>query len=405
MILCGSMIHAQLFNTSLRVSVAFHIDSDHGRNASSGPWFSGFKKNIDYKLKRCFQHVFSVRGFYFIQVLDVLWWERLYSSISAPDPVSTVSLCPMWCCPESGFHWFGCVSGGPRCSRSRSIKGSCFGPHFYMHSRYFKGCIHIRTPSLYMYMYIYILYLCVCVPSLSLSRICVYSICIYVYMYMYMHMHVHVHMHMHMYIYMYICESWFFIKCTVCLNQYQPSYSGGVFPANVSMAWGIGKLYKTDKQKGVDHYCGTTKALACTSKSYRMIAILDAIMMVSSTADHALKEIAAAHIHPCKSPLTSRFTIFIPFIPILQNFPGKNSIEGASRWPSNTPSTPKMCLSFSSVSAKPAKVAPKRKVLMVCSVSLAQGEAVHITASLQWLELGNSTSQCSRMHDDYPRVS
>jgi hypothetical protein len=88
-------------------------------------------------------------------------------------------------------------------------------------------------------------------------------------------------------------------------------------------ALGIGKLYKTDKQKGVDHYCGTTKALACTSKSYRMIAILDAIMMVSSTADHALKEIAAAHIHPCKSPLTSRFTIFIPFIPILQNFPVK----------------------------------------------------------------------------------
>ena len=29
----------------IRVSVAFHIDSDHGRNASSGPWFSGFKKN------------------------------------------------------------------------------------------------------------------------------------------------------------------------------------------------------------------------------------------------------------------------------------------------------------------------------------------------------------------------
>ena len=43
-----------------------------------------------------------------------------------------------------------------------------------------------------------------------------------------------------------------------------------------------------------------------------------------------------------------------------------------------------MCLSFSSVSAKPAKVAPNRKVLMVCSVSVAQGEAVHITASLQW---------------------
>jgi hypothetical protein len=72
------MIHAQLFNTSqrktatllnkgptfvglppkkklsiyhlrwsqmIRVSVAFHIDSEHGRNASSGPWFSSFKKN------------------------------------------------------------------------------------------------------------------------------------------------------------------------------------------------------------------------------------------------------------------------------------------------------------------------------------------------------------------------
>ena len=97
-------------------------------------------------------------------------------------------------------------------------------------------------------------------------------------------------------------------------------------------AWGIGKLYKTDKQKGVDHYCGTTKALACTSKSYRMIAILDAIMMVSSTADHALQEIAAAHIHPCKSPLTSRFTIFIPFIPILQNFPVKFNTGPPCGW-------------------------------------------------------------------------
>ena len=38
--------------------------------------------------------------------------------------------------------------------------------------------------------------------------------------------------------------------------------------------------------------------------------------------------------------------------------------------------------SFSSVSAKPAKAAPNRKVLMVCSVSVAQGEAVQITASL-----------------------
>ena len=40
-------------------------------------------------------------------------------------------------------------------------------------------------------------------------------------------------------------------------------------------------------------------------------------------------------------------------------------------------------MSFSSVSAKPAKAAPNRKVLMVCSVSVAQGEAVQITASLE----------------------
>lgn len=45
-----------------------------------------------------------------------------------------------------------------------------------------------------------------------------------------------------------------------------------------------------------------------------------------------------------------------------------------------TPET--LPVSFSSVSAKPANVAPKRRVLMVCSVSVAQGEAVHITASL-----------------------
>ena len=43
--------------------------------------------------------------------------------------------------------------------------------------------------------------------------------------------------------------------------------------------------------------------------------------------------------------------------------------------------------SFSSVSAKPAKAAPNRKVLMVCSVSVAQGEAVQITASLTGWDL------------------
>ena len=169
----------------------------------------------------------------------------------------------MWCCPASGVHWFGCVSGGPRCSRSRSIKGSCrMDPnHFYMHSTYFKGCIHIRTPSLYMYMYVYIyIYMCVCALSLSLSLVYIHIHILYIYIYTYIYtcsvLYVYLYIcvcivyvcicicmcicmcmctYAYVYLYVYVYESWFFIKCTVCLNQYQPSCSGGVFPANVSM--------------------------------------------------------------------------------------------------------------------------------------------------------------------------
>ena len=127
-----------------------------------------------------FNSYFDITREYFISVLSL----RLCHGVS------------MWCCPASGVHWFGCVSGGPRCSRSRSIKGSCrMDPnHFYMHSTYFKGCIHIRTPSLYMYMYIYI---CVCVCSLSLVYIHIHILYIYT--------HTYTHVLYYMYIYIYVC--------------------------------------------------------------------------------------------------------------------------------------------------------------------------------------------------------
>jgi len=205
----------------------------------------------------------------------------------------------------------------------------------------------------------------------------------------------------YVYLYVYVYESWFFIKCTVCLNQYQPSYFGGVFPANVSM--GHRKTIQDGQAKGVDHYCGTTKALACTSKSYRMIAILDAIMMVSSTADHALKEIAAAHIHPCKSPLTSRFTIFIPFIPILQNFPVKFNTGPPCGW--DPFSWPQKCASpFLPCPQSPLKWLPTARYWWYVRYRWRRAKLCILRQACSG-KLGNSTSQCSRMHDDYPRVS
>ena len=164
----------------------------------------------------------------------------------------------MWCCPASGFHWFGCVSGGPRCSRSRSIKGSCFG-----RTPTISTCTAHTSKDVYTYVHppcicicvCVCIYIYVCVCSLSLSRIHTYTYTLYN---LYTHTYTHVLYYVYIYIYICVCivyvcicicmcmcicisicvyvyESWFFIKCTVCLNQYQPSYSGGVFPANVSM--------------------------------------------------------------------------------------------------------------------------------------------------------------------------
>ena len=169
----------------------------------------------------------------------------------------------MWCCPASGFHWFGCVSGGPRCSRSRSIKGSCFGraPTISTCTAHTSKDVYtyVHPPCICMCIYIY---MCVCMLSLSLSRIHTYTYTLYIYIYIHIHIHmfciicIYIYIYMcvyivyvciyacayacacayaYVYLYVYVYESWFFIKCTVCLNQYQPSYSGGVFPANVSM--------------------------------------------------------------------------------------------------------------------------------------------------------------------------
>ena len=254
---------------------------------------------------------------------------------------------------------------------------------------------YIYIYSIYIYTYIYT---CSVLYVFIYIYVCVYSIC----MYMYMHVHMHVHVHMHMYIYMYM-----YMKA---------DFSSSALSAwtNISLrilvafflqmsAWGIGKLYKTDKQKGVDHYCGTTKALACTSKSYRMIAILDAIMMVSSTADHALKEIAAAHIHPCKSPLTSRFTIFIPFIPILQNFPVKFNTGPPCGW--DPFSWPQKCASpFLPCPQSPLKWLPTARYWWYVRYRWRRAKLCILRQACSG-KLGNSTSQCSRMHDDYPRVS
>ena len=120
--------------------------------------------------------------------IAMLNYQRVLHFRFIPTTVS------MWCCPASGFHWFGCVSGGPRCSRSRSIKGSCFG-----RTPTISTCTAHTSKDVYTYVhppcicicvcvYIYI-YVCVCMLSLSLSRIHTYTYTLYN---LYTHTYTHV---------------------------------------------------------------------------------------------------------------------------------------------------------------------------------------------------------------------
>ena len=116
----------------------------------------------------------------------------------------------MWCCPASGFHWFGCVSGGPRCSRSRSIKGSCFGrtPTISTCTAHTSKDVYtyVHPPCICMCIYIY---MCVCMLSLSLVYIHIHILYIYT--------HTYTHVLYYMYLYIYMCVYIVYVCICICM--------------------------------------------------------------------------------------------------------------------------------------------------------------------------------------------